>query len=152
MYCKNLKKKMPNLKNKSTKFECKLTGNEITLLSCQDCLNRNVVKNKPIRIKNKTDKLKKLEKNRFSILTDNLFVCYICGRPKDDLNEVYGGSNRQKSMQWGCIIPLCRRCHTIWHTDKELRQKYYDVCRNKFVELYGFDKFMEEFKKSYKED
>lgn len=152
MYCKNLKKKMTNSNKNNPILICKLTGDEITYMSCKKCLNRNVVANKHIQIKKKTDKLQKLEKSRFSILTNNLEQCYICGNRKNDLHEIYGGSNRKKSMQWGCVIPICRKCHQLWDVDKYLRQKYYDLCRDKFVELYGFKKFMEEFKKSYKEE
>ena len=89
MYCKNLKKKMASSNKNSPILICKLTGDEITYMSCKKCLNRNVVANKHIQIKKKTSKLQKLEKNRFSILTNNLEQCYICGKSKDDLNEVF---------------------------------------------------------------
>lgn len=89
MYCKNLKKKMTNSNKNSPILICKLTGNEITYMSCKNCLNRILTSNKAINIKRKTQKLQKLEKNRFSILTDNLDECYFCGKRKDDLNEVY---------------------------------------------------------------
>ena len=151
MYCKNLKKKIINSSQNKPILICKLTGDEIIYLDCKKCLKRNLASNKGIQIKKKTTKLQKLEKNRFSILTDNLEQCYFCGKPKDDLNEIFSGSNRKKSMEWGCVIPLCRECHRIWHREKSIRQKYYDICRNKYVELYGFEKFMKEFKKSYKE-
>lgn len=47
------------------------------------------------QIKNKSNKLSKLEKKRFSILTDDLEHCFICKErdesliPKDDLHEIY---------------------------------------------------------------
>lgn len=89
MYCKNLKKKIANSNKNNPILICKLSGNEITYMSCKNCLNKNLVANKPIQIKKKTSKLQKLEKNRFSILTNNLEKCYICGKNKDDLNEVF---------------------------------------------------------------
>ena len=91
MHCKNLKKKMANSSKNSSILVCKLTGDKITYMSCKNCLNRNVVANKSIQIKKKTSKLQKLEKNRFSILTNNLEQCYFCGKRKDDLNEVFNG-------------------------------------------------------------
>lgn len=52
-------------------------------------------------------------------------------------------------MKLGLCIPICRLCHNRWEIDKEFRKKYQAIGRNKFIELYGYEKFMEEFKKSY---
>lgn len=62
---------------------------------------------KNAQIKKKSKKLTKLEKNRFSILTDNLEKCYFCKNKKMELHEVFRGRNRQKSMKWGLVIPIC---------------------------------------------
>lgn len=59
------------------------------------------------RIKQKSSKLAKLERNRFSIITKDLEHCYICTKkgmkniPKDDLHELLEGKNRQVSMKYG---------------------------------------------------
>ena len=66
------------------------------------------------------NKIKRLEQMRFSILTKDLNKCYICGGIKNDLHEVYAGSNRVNSMKWGCVIPLCRNCHNRIHKDTTL--------------------------------
>lgn len=100
-------------------------------------------------IKKRTAKQNKLEKQRFSILTTDFTICYICGKPKNEIHELYGGCNRQTSMKLGLCIPICRLCHNRWEIDKEFRKKYQSIGRNKFIELYGYDKFMQEFKKSY---
>ena len=118
--------------------------------NCKKCLKFEPRANKPIN--KKTNKLKQKEQNRKSILTNDLSKCYICGKPKQDIHEVFGGSNRQTSIKWNCTIPICRICHTEWDKNKEMRQKYHDECRDKFVELYSYDLFMQEFKKSYKGD
>ena len=53
------------------------------------------------RIKQKSSKLAKLERNRFSIITKDLEHCYICTKKgmknisKDDLHELLEGKNRQ---------------------------------------------------------
>lgn len=66
---------------------------QLTLEQCKKCPKFEFKKNKPI--KNKSNKLSKLEKKRFSILTDDLEHCYICKErdgkeiPRDDLHEVY---------------------------------------------------------------
>lgn len=97
-------------------------------------------------MKYKTNKLKKLENNRFSILTENLEKCYICGKEVVDVHEVYSGTNRQMSMKNGFCIPLCRTHHRIAQLDKEtnlylkkLFQKKYEEThtREEFIKLVG---------------
>ena len=46
-------------------------------------------------MKYKTKKLANLEKNRFSIFTDNLNICMFCGMKATDLNEIFRGRNRR---------------------------------------------------------
>ena len=144
MYCKYLSKAL------NGKLKCKISKLIININDCGKCLKFNPRVNKAM--KNKSDKLKVKENNRKSILTDDLTKCYICGKAKQDIHEIFGGSNRQTSIKWDCTIPICRLCHTEWDSNKEMRQAYQDECRNKFVELYSYDLFMQEFKKSYKGD
>ena len=87
-------------------------------------------------MKYKTNKLKKLENNRFSILTENLEKCYICGKEVVDVHEVYSGTNRQMSMKNGFCIPLCRTHHRIAQLDKETNlylKKLFQKNENYFV-------------------
>lgn len=44
-------------------------------------------RNKPI--KKKTAKQNKIEKERFSILTTDFTKCYICGKPKNEIHELF---------------------------------------------------------------
>lgn len=46
-------------------------------------------KKEVIKIKQKSSKLTKLEKNRYSIITDNLEKCYFCPKKKKELHEVF---------------------------------------------------------------
>ncbi len=66
------------------------------------------------KIKYKNKKTTKLERNRSSILTNNLDLYIIsgCGNKKDHLHEVYLGSNRINSMKYGCVIPLGFKYHS----------------------------------------
>lgn len=86
-------------------------------------------------------KVKTLEKNRWSLLTEDLTTCVECGRPKNDLHEVYEGAYRRKSMQYGCVIPLCRSCHTRIHQEKELKLKYKRMFEKLFKEHYPEEDF-----------
>ena len=49
---------------------------------------------------------------RFSIITDDLEHCIECGNINVELHEVfYGGRNRNKSIEDGLVIPLCKQYH-----------------------------------------
>lgn len=40
-------------------------------------------------IKKRTAKQNKIEKQRFSILTTDFTKCYICGKPKNEIHELF---------------------------------------------------------------
>lgn len=99
-------------------------------------------------MKVKSKKLAKLERDRFSILTYDLTTCIICGKPKQDLNEIYPGRNRQNSMKYGLIMPMCRKCHTEYTNNADMQLKWKKIGQKKFEELYDLD-FLEIFKRNY---
>lgn len=45
--------------------------------------------------------------------------CFYCGTPGAERHEVYGGPNRQISIDLGFQVDLCRNCHAAWHEQKE---------------------------------
>ena len=121
---------------------------EISFSDCKDCKYKEFKQVK--ELKKKSNKLKQLEAKRYSILTNNLNICYICHKKrKDDIHEIFGGSNRQKSMKWGLTIPTCRECHSEWDINKELRKRVQEEAKQKFYKLYSKEKFLEEFGKYY---
>ena len=154
-YCKHLKKR----KNKPY---CKLINKEITFSCCRECdkkeykSNSNQMRNSAEtlqvsvktlqKIKKKSNKLAKIEKNRYSVFTDNLINCYICGRKKDDLHEIFGGRNRRNSMKYGFILPLCRECHSLnqnnpffndyWHKQGQTYWEEYIGSREEFIKVF----------------
>ena len=99
-------------------------------------------------MKIKSKKLAKLERERFSIITDDLTKCIICGMPKQDLNEIFCGRNRQNSMKWGLVIPMCRRCHTEYTNNREMQLKWMKLGQQAFEKTYDKD-FIEIFKRNY---
>ena len=99
-------------------------------------------------MKTKSKKLAKLERDRFSIITDDLSTCIICGIPKQDLNEIFGGRNRQNSMKYGLVIPMCRKCHIKYTNDRNMQLKWMKICQKKFEEVYNID-FIDIFKRNY---
>ena len=142
MYCKNLLKRQRKYK---PYFYCKSYKKEIILPCDENCSNFLFVRNKPIKKVSK--KRNKLEKNRFSIFTDNFNQCYYCKKKakeneKLDLHEVYGGSNRLRSIKNGLVVPLCRICHSNEKIIKYLRiklQKEFEKThtREEFIEITG---------------
>lgn len=42
-------------------------------------------------------------------------TCLYCGTAYADRHEIFGGPNRQTSIDMGFQIDLCRECHTAWH-------------------------------------
>lgn len=92
-------------------------------------------------------KIKTLERKRWSILTDNLDKCYMCPNRKQHLHEVYFGKNRKKSMEYGCVVPLCMECHNKVHTYHTLDLELKKHTEEKFLEYYDCTK--EDFRKIF---
>ena len=154
-YCKHLKKR----KNRPY---CKLIEKEIMFSLCRECNKKEYKSNKNQiiksaktlqnsaktlqRIKKKSNKLAKLERNRYSLFTSNLNMCYLCGRKKDDLHEIFGGRNRRNSMKYGFILPLCRECHSLnqnnpffndyWHKQGQTYWEEYMGSREEFIKVF----------------
>lgn len=99
-------------------------------------------------MKVKSSKLAKLEKNRFSILVDNLNYCVECGLRKDDLNEIFPGKNRQNSMKYGLVIPMCRKCHIKYTNDRNMQLKWMKIAQEKFEQTYN-EEFINIFRRNY---
>ena len=100
--------------------------------------------NKKMRVK--SNKLAKLERNRFSVFTDDLEHCILCGKKKNDLHEVFGGRNRLNSIKYNLVLPLCRECHSLnqnnsffndyWHKQG---QEYFECnigTREQFIAIF----------------
>jgi len=45
--------------------------------------------------------------------------CYYCGTLHAERHEVYGGPNRQISIDLGFQIDLCSSCHRAWHSQSD---------------------------------
>ena len=135
-------------KNKSKFFFCRFYKRQIPLnLSlCKECPKFEYKEYKSI--KKRTNKQAKLENSRYSIITDDLKHCYIYaergikGVSKDDLHEVYGGSNRKRSIEKWTSSSLCRKCHqdtTILQWLRRFVQLEYEEnhSRDDFIKLIG---------------
>mgnify|MGYP001625128624 CR=1 FL=1 len=101
------------------------------------------------KIRQKTSKLAKLERKRFSVFTDDLEHCIICKTKKDHLHEVFPGAYRQRSMKEHMILPLCTYHHTQIHKDIELSLYWKRSCQKEFEKSHTRDEFIKIFGKSY---
>lgn len=90
------------------------------------------------------------DRNRFSNITDDLDNCYLCKLNKaTELHEVFNGAYRQKSKDYGCVVPLCRKCHEKIHCNQSEDVKLKREVQLQFIEAFSGDKYREVFKKSY---
>ena len=164
-----------HLKKRKNKPYCKLLDREITFSLCRECDNKEYKKStsnkkspvksrqmrknaqsltkeqqKKIKMHNKSKKLTKLERNRTSVFTNDLEHCYLCGKKKNDLHEIFGGRNRLNSIKYNLVLPLCRECHSLnqnnpffndyWH---KRGQEYFEC------NISSRDEFIKVFRRNY---
>ena len=106
---------------------------------CKEC--NNIEYKQYNTMKSRTYKQTKREKERFSIIYQDLNKCCICGS-KSNINkhEVFYGKNRQNSIKYGLVIPLCLNHHTGnngIHYDKKLNMFYRKLAQKKWESIYG---------------
>ena len=100
-------------------------------------------------MKTKTSKLAKLERNRKSILTDDLETCFICKRQATEIHEIYSAGNRKASMIHGFCCPLCRKCHQHITLDYTNNLKLKQICQKKYEEEHTREEFLSIIHKNY---
>lgn len=100
---------------------------------------------------------------RFSIITDKMDRCIVCGRrvytDTDDLfrrrhlHEIFGGTGRRElSKYYGLVVPLCYECH---EGDNGVhKNRVYDIAlkeegQKAFEEHYPDEDFLEVFGRNY---
>lgn len=159
------------LRKRKNKPYCKLRNEEITLSQCRECNNKQY-KNKSLqksaelcksnnhqinkksglnkksplnsgKMKNKSNKLAKLERKRFSVFTDDK-QCFVCKSTYQlTWNEIFRGRNRLKSMKYGFCLRMCLKCHSekqeniefndFWHRQAQLYFENHIGSRNDFI-------------------
>lgn len=145
MNCKHLKIRSKKYKKY---FYCSMLKQEIFFNNCAGCKYKEHKEYKPI--KKRSYSLAKKEKERFSIITNNLDKCVICGKERDNLHEIFFGKNRQNSITYGLVIPLCYSHHVLMHKDSKLQHIWHIIGQTKFEEHYPDLNFLEIFGKNYK--
>ena len=109
--------------------------------------NKNVKKSPKSGLKNvikkKSSKLAKLERQRDKDIVKS-GRCEFCGREckRLDPHEVYGGSNRQRSIKYKFIKRICRECHSnekiIAQIRKDVQKEFEKThTRQEFIDIIG---------------
>ena len=151
--CKYLKQKL------NRTIYCKVKNKEIRLSECSCCEYKEYktrdytksLKSNSYQMKNKSSKLAKLERDRFSLFTDDNSKCMICGSTyKLTWHEIFSGRNRQNSMKYGLCLRMCLACHQGKQEDKEFNDLYHQKGQALFEETYPDLNFIEIFGRGYK--
>lgn len=123
-------------------FFCRYSGNKITLDDCKNCSNLILRTMKGISKRSTRQNVLEKSRNKIERLKDPF--CYYCHRRFENLDkhEIYGGSNRKRSIENGFVVNLCRACHSNEEIIQKLRiefQKKYeqDHTREEFIQLIG---------------
>ena len=105
--------------------------------------NKVEKKKEVITIKKKSKKLAKLERQRDKDIVKE-GICEFCGKysKRLDPHEIFGGSNRKRSIKNKFVKLLCRECHSNEKIINQLRidtQKKYEKThtRQEFIDLIG---------------
>ena len=150
------------IRKRKNKPFCKLLNKEIEFSQCSGCKDkeykpRKQYKPKKIyKIKQRTYKQAKAEANRYSILTDDLEHCIICGKAPINKHEIFYGSNRHNSIKYGLVILLCIAEHHVGnvkgiHADKKLDLEWKQKGQQAFMKHYNknIEDFINVFGKNY---
>lgn len=108
---------------------------------------------KKIKMQNKSNKLASLEKNRYSVFSNDTEKCYLCGSTyKLTWHEIYAGKNRQNSMKNGLCLRLCLNCHSKEQEDSQFNDYWHKQGQLYWEEFIGTrEDFVEVFKRNYLE-
>ena len=131
-------------------FYCKTYKKIISLQECSSCQFKKYKNIHTTQKLKKSSKLIKMEKERFSLFTDNLNQCIMCGRKKEALHEVIFGSNRLNSIKYGIVIPLCTKHHLECHKNSQLQHIWKVKAQEVFEKTYPNLDFVKIFGKNYK--
>ncbi|HHX70778.1 MAG TPA: hypothetical protein GX708_22350 [Gallicola sp.] len=109
--------------------------------NCENCKDKEYKVYKPIKPYSK--KRAKLERERYSIFTNNLNLCIENKNHTGEIDkhEIFSGKNRLKSMKYGLVVPLCRNCHE----NPKIIEKWQKIGRLEFIKMYGEETFIKEF-------
>ncbi len=75
-----------------------------------------------------------------SIMTQDFTRCYLCGSTENlEIHHIMGGATRDKSTEYGLVVPLCRTCHDKLHFSKDYgtHMRLAQAARANYVRKFG---------------
>lgn len=101
-------------------------------------------------MRTKSNKLSKLEKERFSVFYELNACCYCGSIYQLTKHEIFEGRNRQNSMKHGFILPLCLKCHRKLQEDADFIDKWKKKAQEYFENNIGTrEDFLKIFRRNY---
>ncbi len=168
MKCKHFKTRTKIINKKKTVYNyCTLFRKTVPFSCYQECDKKEykqykrLQSKKEYKIKSKSSKLAKLERNRFSIIYPDLTKCCKCGLKTGDFdkrinqytyiakNEVFEGSYRQISIRLGMIAPFCIFCHKKFHKDIMFNLSYKVMFEKEYLKTHTKEEFIKIFGQDY---
>lgn len=126
---------------------CKKNHKEVPLF-CKNCNLVDYKQQKPL--KNRTNKQNKKEKERFSIIYQDLTKCCVCSSKIGiEKNEIFEGSYRSLSIKYGMVCPFCKKHHDLFHNNSIFNLQYKVMFQKKFMENHSLEEFIAIFKQNY---
>ena len=146
-YCTKHKKEVP-IFCKCDDIEYKILSNNHQIKNTVKALHNTADKQK--KIKQKSNKLAKKERYRFSILYADLTKCAECGCISNiEKNEVFEGAYRQTSIKLGMVVPFCQKHHKLFHNDIIFNLTYKVMFQKEFIKTHTLEEFISIFKQDY---
>lgn len=88
----------------------------------------------------------------FSILTDDMEHCFLCGVENPQIHHIMNGANKTKSEKYGLLVPLCMTHHTGMfgvHTNPQRMLNMRKAGQRAFEHYHEHELWMKEFGKNY---
>lgn len=146
---KEYKKSTSSKKSPATSGQQKSNNNQMKKYS--QTLTKE--QQKKIKMHNKSKKLTKLERNRFSVFTANKDKCMFCPATTNlSWHEVFAGRNRQNSMEDGFCLRMCLLCHEKKQEDAQFNEFWHRKAQLYYEQNIGDRKeFLARYRKNYLE-
>ena len=146
MKCKHLKIRSKKYKKY---FYCDILKKEIDISNCSYCKNKDYKTYKHIR--KRSSNLVRREKHRYSRIYQDLAKCSVCGSKLGiEKNEIFSGSYRHLSIEYGMVNPLCKKHHELFHKDREFNLRVKVQFEEEFLNEHSLDEFIQLFGKDYR--
>lgn len=88
-----------------------------------------------------------------SALVEDMDVCIVCKRPRQQVHHVFGSYNRNKSTFYKYVLPLCEEHHTGMngvHSNKQMNIHFKQMAQRHFEKTHGNrEDFIKVFGKSW---